>query len=128
MVVQQHLSLHQQQLVRWAACSVCPSVKIIGQVASFLPFSIQHCMGVVCRDSAKVATVRCVLFIGRTLTEPHDEVWWYEGSSRAGSLRVHSLTTGATQVPWHVFCSLVASVWHSSNLTGQSRTGRRPQC
>ena len=54
---------------------------------------------VCCRDSAKVATVHCVLFIGSTSAEPHDEVWWSEGSMRSGSLKVHSLTTGATQVP-----------------------------
>lgn len=52
-----------------------------------------------CRDAARVATVHCVLFIGSTSAEPHDEVWWSEGSMRSGSLKVHSLTTGATQVP-----------------------------
>jgi hypothetical protein len=59
-----------------------------------------------CRDSAKVATVHCILFIGSTSAEPHDEVWWSEGSVRSGSLKVHSLTTGATQVPppWQHTC------------------------
>ena len=70
--------------------------------------------------------MRCVLFIGSTLAEPHDEVWWYEGTSRTGSLRVHSLTTGATQVPWQVICSqssalrcgMARSRWTSTACTG----------
>ncbi len=41
--------------------------------------------------------MRCILFIGSTPAEPHDEVWWSEGASRQGSIFVHSLTTGATQ-------------------------------
>jgi hypothetical protein len=106
MVVQQELLLHQQQLVRWAAFThlTCLKSKQMCRLDDRAPPIISiplTGMRVECRHAAKAATVHCVLFIGSTPAEPHDEVWWYEGSSRSGSLRVHSLTTGATQVPTH---------------------------